>query len=158
MWNSGMANIRPRQTWLLWLSSGLLSETCFFVCQLSTSSCSLASGMCPHPPQQSLNSYQGDEDVLGLEWADLGLNVWSRLTDQGLLMFKAALTSRWHEKWQSQKALLACSLPAFRISIYFHSQGIQFRGHKAFVYLWPWKILLLWTKCWCPPQIFMLKH
>ena len=61
------------------------------------------------PPtlQQSLNSYQGDEDVLGLEWADLGLNVWSGLTDQGLLMFKAVLASRWHEKWQPQKCLLA---------------------------------------------------
>lgn len=63
--------------------------------------------MCPCPPQQSLNSYQGDEDVLGLEWTDLGLNVWSGLTDQGLLMFKAALASRWHEKWQPQKGLLA---------------------------------------------------
>lgn len=43
-----------------------------FVCQLATSAGSLASGMCP--PQQSLNSYQGDEDVLGSERADLSQN------------------------------------------------------------------------------------
>lgn len=58
------------------------------MCQLSTSVCSLASGM--WPPQQSLNRYQGNDDILGSECADVGLNGWSGLNDQELLMFKGS--------------------------------------------------------------------
>lgn len=46
------------------------------------------------PPQKRLNSLPGDEDVLGLDYAGLGLNGWSGISEQELLMFKAALASR----------------------------------------------------------------
>ena len=45
-------------------------------------------------PQKRLNSLPGDEDVLGSDCADLGLNGWSGISEQELLRFKAGLASR----------------------------------------------------------------
>lgn len=50
-------------------------------------------------PQKRLNSLPGDEDVLGSDCANLGLNGWSGISEQELLRFKAAPAWRWHEQW-----------------------------------------------------------
>lgn len=153
---SGTANIRPRRAWLLWVSPGLLSEKCHFVCHLSSSACSRASGM--RPPQWSLSRYQGDEGVLGSECADRGVNGWSGLSEQGLTMCKGNSSAKTPRKLAAPRRL-AHSFPSFRISVYFQTQGTQGRqGSQGFwswclvACFWPWKILLLWSQYLCLPK------
>lgn len=113
------------------------------------------------PPQKRLNSPPGDEDVLGSDCADLGLNGWPGISEQELLMFKAALASRWHKRWERPTGWLApCPHPGFQFIFICKAFGSEDMG----LWLWCWVAylqplrILLWTECLCPPQIFMLNH
>lgn len=62
----------------------------------------------------------------------LGLNRCSGLYEQGVLMFKGSSSIKMTWKLQPHRGWL--TFPSFRISIYFHFQGNQFRNHRAFDY------------------------
>lgn len=69
------------------------------------------------------NHYQGDEDVLGSECADLGLNGWSGLNDQGLLMFKGSFGVKMAWKLAAAQRLAHTPRPQFGFQFTFISKA-----------------------------------
>lgn len=84
--------ILDRQMWLLCLPSELLSERCYFVCQLPTTTMFPSLWNVP-VVAESLNCYLGDEDVLGSEFADLAEQL-DRVNNHGLSCSRAAQAFR----------------------------------------------------------------